>query len=118
MLLQLCSERLTGWDFLIAGLIVLFVEYVVKLVVSKSSEKIQKIVFKVSPVAIGLVLYILFAVFQKTDITTSALHGLFVGLTAMGSYDIILKTIKEAGVKGLEDVNQKVKEAIEEDKKN
>lgn len=114
-IIGLAAEKLTGWDFLIAGLIVLFTEYVIKNVF-KDGDKF-KFIWKLAPVAIGAVIYVILAFIQKGVWYTSLAHGLLVGLTSMGSYDIILKTIKEAGVKSIQDANEALKKAIEGDKK-
>lgn len=108
------AEQLSGWDFLIAGLIVLFVEFVIKRIF-KDGDK-YKIVWKISPVVLGAIVYVVFSLIQKGEWYTAIIHGVVVGLTAMGSYDIILKTMKEAGTKSLNDTNNAVKEAVQGDK--
>ena len=113
-IITLAAERLSGWDFLIAGLIVLFVEYVIKYFF-KDGDK-YGFVWKLSPVVIGAIVYLILAFVQKGVWYTSLAHGLLVGLTSMGSYDIILKTIKESGKKGIEDTNKALEEALKADK--
>lgn len=115
-LTSFAAERLSGWDFLIAGIIVLIVEYAVKLIFKKASEKTWNIVMKVSPPVLGMIGYLAIALVQKQSISTSVLHGLFVGLTAMGSYDVILKTMKETGSKSMTDANTAVEKALKEEK--
>lgn len=114
-IISLAAERLTGWDFLVAGIIVLFTEYVIKNIF-KDGEKF-KFIWKLAPVVIGAVVYVVLAFAQKGVWYTALAHGLFVGLTAMGSYDILLKTMKESAIKSVEDANNKAKEAIEGDRK-
>jgi len=109
----LSAETLTGWDFLVAGLIVLFTEFVIKPLFKNTSEKTQNIVMKVAPVLLGGIVYLVLALVSKSATWHAGLiHGAAVGLAAMGSYDLILKTIKEAGMKGLKDTNEALKEAI------
>lgn len=105
------AEQLSGWDFLIAGLIVVFVEFVVKKIF-KDGDKFY-VVWKLTPIVLGVAAYIILAVTQKTEILTGLVHGLGVGLAAMGSYDLILKAMKEAGTKSIEETNEAVKKAIE-----
>ena len=112
-LLTLTSDKLSGWDFLIAGIIVLAVEYIVKLAFKKANENVQTIAAKVAPVILGAVIYLVISLVEKSTVTTALLHGIFVGLTAMGSYDIILKTIKE---NGLSEANTKIEEALKDGK--
>lgn len=112
-IVTLFAEKLTGWDFLFAGIIVLIVEYGVKLIFKNADEKTWNIVVKVAPIVLGVILYIVIALIQKNNVLNSILHGLFVGLTAMGSYDLILKTVKESGVKSVSDVNTSIKDALE-----
>lgn len=105
------AEQLSGWDFLVAGLIVVFVEFVIKNIF-KDGDKF-KVVWKLSPVVLGIAVYLILAITQKSEILTGLVHGLGVGLTSMGSYDLILKAMKESGTKSLSDTNNAVKEAIE-----
>lgn len=109
---SLLAGQLSGWDFLIAGLIVLFVEYPIKTWICKSSEKLVW-VYKWSPVVLGMIVYLVLALVQKTPVLTGIVHGLGVGFASMGSYDLILKTMKESGLKSIESTNEAVKEAIE-----
>ncbi len=107
------AEQLTGWDFLIIGLTVLFVEFVVKLIFK--DEK-YKLVWKLSPIVIDAIVYVVIALISKGTWYTALIHGIAAGLAAMGSYDVILKTMKESGIKSLTDTNEAVKKAIQGDK--
>lgn len=115
-IISIAAEKLSGWDFIVAGLIVLAVEYCIKPLFRSTSEKTQNIVNKLSPIVLGAVIYLLLAVIQKGTWYTSLAHGLLVGLTSMGSYDVILKTMKDSGLKSVTDTNDAVKKAIEGDK--
>lgn len=106
---SLASGSLSGWDFLIAGIIVLFVEYVIKAIFK--DEK-YKTVWKWSSVVLGVIVYVVLSFIQKQPWYTAAYHGAVVGLTAMGSYDIILKTMKSKGTAALTDTNKAIEEAI------
>lgn len=115
---KLTAEALTGWDFLVALGIVVIVEYVVKNIVKKLPEGTYNAIVKFSPVVIGAVFYFVLFLFQKTGTWYGAIiHGLFVGITANGSYDVLLKTFKEQGLKSIEEMNKAAEKAIEEDKK-
>lgn len=109
---NILTGQLSGWDFLIAGLIVLFVEFPVKTWICKGSEKLAWL-YKGLPVVIGVAGYLILALVQGTPWLNGALHGLGVGLAAMGSYDLILKTMKEQGVKSAAETNEALKKAIE-----
>ena len=85
------TEQLTGWDFLIIGLTVLFVEFVVKLIFK--DEK-YKLVWKLSPIVIDAIVYVVIALISKGTWYTALIHGIAAGLAAMGSYDVILKTLR------------------------
>jgi len=110
------GETLTGWDFLIAGLIVFFIEYPIKTWICKGSEKLAWLYNKVLPVVLGVGVYIVMALIQGTPWLNGALHGGVVGLASMGSYDLILKTMKEQGNKSAKETNEAVKKAIQGDK--
>jgi len=111
-ILSLAAERLSGWDFMIAGIIVLAVEYCIKPLFRKTDEKIQGIICRLSPIALGALAYLVIALVQKSAWHVGLVHGLLVGLTSMGSYDVILKAMKESGQKSASDANDAVKKAI------
>lgn len=116
-ILTLAAERLSGWDFLIAGAIVCIVEWVVKPILKKVPEKTYDMLVRIIPVILGALVYVALFFIQKTGTWyASLLHGLLVGLTSMGSYEVILEAVKTSGSKGIEDINNAVKEAVEKDK--
>lgn len=115
-IISLAAEKLSGWDFIVAGIIVIAVEYCIKPLFKSTSEKTQSIVSKLSPIVLGALVYLVLAFIQKGTWYTSLAHGLLVGLTSMGSYDVILKTMKESGLKSVTDTNEAVQKAIEGDK--
>lgn len=110
----LAAEKLSGWDFIIAGIIVCTVEYCIKPFFKNVSEKTWNIVVKLAPIVLGAVFYLVLALIQKGVWYTSLAHGLLVGLASMGNYDAILKTMKSCGKKSITDTNEAVKKAIEE----
>jgi hypothetical protein len=111
----LLAGQLSGWDFLIAGFIVLFVEFPIKTWICKKSENLWWL-YKWAPVVLGAITYVVMALIQGTPWLTGAVHGLGVGFAAMGEYDLILKTMKQQGLKSATDMNEAVKKAIEEKK--
>lgn len=113
MLFTLSAERLTGWDYLVAGLIVLFIEFIIKKIFS---DKKYEPVWKFGCIILGAVFYLILSIIQKGVWYTSMIHGIFVGLTAMGSYDAILAAMLNSGKKSIEDANKAVEEAIKKDK--
>jgi len=116
-LLGLAAERLTGWDFLIAGAIVALVEWGIKPLLKKVPEKTYDMLIRIIPVVLGALVYVALFFIQKTGTWyASLLHGLMVGLTSMGSYQVILEAIKTSGAKGITDINEAVKEAVEKDR--
>ena len=110
----LAVEVLTGYDFLVAAGICLFVEYIIKGLIFRGKECPQP-VMKLSPVILGAVIYVALAFIQKADWVTGLTHGLCVGLASMGFYSVILQSIKQAGRKSLDDMNEAVKEAMKRD---
>lgn len=115
-IMSVAAEQLTGWDFLVAGLIVCITEWGFKPAMKNVPERIYDMVVRLIPVVLGLVAYILLCLVQKTGAWyTSALHGAVVGLTSMGSYEVILEAVKNSGKKSLSDVNEAVKDAVEKD---
>jgi len=116
-LLGIAAERLTGWDFLIAGAIVALVEWLIKPLLKKVPEKTYDMLIRIIPVVLGALVYVALFFIQKTGTWyASLLHGLMVGLTSMGSYQVILEAIKTSGAKGITDINEAVKEAVEKDR--
>ena len=105
-MIELLSGQLSGWDFLIAGLIVMFVEFVVKLIFK------QKAVTKIAPIVLGAVVYLVLGFINGGVWYSQIFHGLIVGLAAMGSYDLLLKTMKEGLTADAKDLNEKAKSAI------
>lgn len=105
------ADKLSGWDFLVCGLIVAFTEYVIKLVLK--DEK-YKNVWRLAPIVLGLAVYVVTCIIQKGDIASSIIHGLSVGLASAGSYSSILKAFTSSSVKGIEGINEAVKEAVED----
>lgn len=115
---SLTSGQLTGWDFLIAGIIVCITEWLFKPLLKKVPEKTYDMIIRIIPIVLCLVFYVVLFFIQKNGAWyTSALHGIVVGLTSMGSYEVILETVKKAGLKGITDVNNAIKDALEKDKK-
>lgn len=90
----------TGWDALIAGLIVLFDEFIIKRLIFKKSEK-YALVYRYAPIALGVITYIVIALIQKVPVWDNVVLGFTVGLGAMGSYDAILKVLTEKGAEGI-----------------
>ena len=116
-ILTLAAERLTGWDFLIAGSIVALVEWGIKPLLKKVPEKAYDMLVRTIPVVLGALVYIALFLIQKTGTWYgSLLHGLMVGLTSMGSYQVILEAVRTSGTKGIENLNEAVKEDVEKDK--
>lgn len=107
--------NLTGWDFFVAFCIVAFDEYIIKKLICKSNEK-YKWVYTYAPIVLGVATYIVMALIGKTDVLAGLLHGLLVGFTAMGSYDVILRVGRENALKGIEEIGEAIKEAVEDKK--
>ncbi len=117
-IISLAAEQLTGWDFLVAGIVVCITEWGFKPIMKKVPDKIYDMIIRLIPVVLGLIAYMLLFLIQKTGAGyTSALHGIVVGLTSMGSYEVILEAVKKSGSKGISDVNEAVKDAVEKDRK-
>lgn len=115
MILGLSAEKLTGWDGIIIAAIIALMEWVIKPLFKNADEKTWKIVCKVAPVVLGALVYLVIALIQKGNILNSVLHGLFVGLSAMGSYDAVVRTIKEKGITAAKDINDAVIDAVKKD---
>jgi Kef-type K+ transport system membrane component KefB len=107
---------LTGWDFFVAFCIVAFDEYIIKKLICKSNEK-YKAIYTYAPIVLGLGAYIVMALIGHTEILPAILHGLLVGFTAMGSYDVILRVGRENALKGIEETGEAIKEAVEDGEK-
>lgn len=105
--------NLTGWDFFVAFCIVAFDEYIIKKLICKGNEK-YKAIYTYAPLVLGVAAYIVMALIGHTEILSAILHGLLVGFTAMGSYDVILRVGRENVVKGIEDTGEAIKEAVED----
>lgn len=101
---NLGNDALIGYDPLIALAIVFFVEYVIKELIFKRiiKKEVPVAVMKLSPVAVGAVGYAIYAIITSNPWYMGVVHGLFVGLGAMGAYDALLK-------KGLELIKNFVK---------
>ena len=108
--------NLTGWDFFVAFCIVAFDEYIIKKFICKGNVK-YKAIYTYAPLVLGVAAYIVMALIGHTEILSAIMHGLLVGFTAMGSYDVILRVGKENAVKGIEDTGKAIKEAVEGEKK-
>jgi hypothetical protein len=104
--------NLTGWDFFIAFCIVAFDEYIIKKLICKGNEK-YKAIYTYAPLVLGLATYLVMALIGHTDILSAILHGILVGFTAMGSYDVILRVGRDNALKGIEQTGEAVKEAVE-----
>ncbi len=104
--------NLPGWDFFVAFCIVAFDEWIIKKLICKGNEK-YKAVYTYAPLVLGVAVYVVLALIGHTDILNSILHGLLVGFTAMGSYDVILRVGTQNAVKGIEDTGEAIKEAVE-----
>jgi len=112
-LLQTASNyfvsALSGWDWLVAGVIVLIVEYAIKRIFKADNFKW---LWKVSPILLGVVGYLIYSLVTKNVWYQGILRGFEVGLIAIGYYDVILKTVKESGKQGLENTNTAIKDAV------
>lgn len=107
--------ELTAWDFFIAFLIVAFDEYIIKKLILRGNEK-YKAIYTYAPILLGVIVYLAMAFFAKGDILNGCIHGLLVGLTAMGSYDVILRIGKEKGIASAEAIGESIKEEVEKEK--
>lgn len=101
----------TGLDALIAGLIVLFDEFIIKRLIFKKSEK-YALVYRYAPIVLGVITYIVMALIQKAPVWNNVMLGFAVGLGAMGSYDAILKLLTEKGVEGIKAIIDAILELL------
>ncbi len=92
--------------------IVAFVEWPLKTWIFKKNDK-YKLVYTYAPVVLSIVVYLVMALVQKTDILPGVIHGVGIGLAAMGSYDAILKIIKNKGSSGLKELGEEIKKEVE-----
>lgn len=104
-------SHMSGWDFILAFALVLIDEYPIKKIIFKSNEK-YKMVYKLAPIVLGTLAYLVYALVTKSTWYMGAYHGAMIGLCSMGCYDVILKTGKEKGMKGLEEINNAIKEEV------
>ncbi len=104
-------EHMSGWDFIIAFVIVLFDEYPIKTWIFKKDEK-YKVLYKVVPIVLGVIGYLVYALITKSPWYMGLYHGAIVGLASMGCYDVILKTGKKKGLDGIKDMNKAIEEEI------
>ena len=104
---KLAGVEITGWDGLIAIIIVVFVEFVVKTICTKCSisDNAWSVVVRLTPIGLSIVAYFVIALIQKSSIPTALIHGLGIGLTASGSYSSLVKLAKETFKKGVKTAN-------------
>lgn len=103
--------RLTTMDFFAAFIIVALDEYVIKKTILKSNEK-YKAVYTFAPLALGLVIYVVYFLSHGMVWYNGVLQGLMVGLTAMGSYDVILRIGKGKVDKGMDEIGKAIEEEV------
>ena len=110
-LLKFAIDKMTGWDFIIAFVIVLIDEYPIKTWIFKGDMK-YKLLYKFIPIAIGAIIYLVYAIVTKNVWYLGLFHGALVGFASMGCYDAILKRGKKEGMQSLENINEAIKEEI------
>ena len=102
-------------DWLIAGGIVAFVELVVKrLICKKQDGKIFKIIYTAAPVVLGVLVYVVYALIAKLDVSASLKIGIAVGGISAWFYDAIwaylTTTGKEKGISGAKEIAEDISE--------
>lgn len=107
----------TALDAVIAVLIVLFDEFIIKRLIFKKSEKFA-LLYRYAPIALGVITYIVMALVKKTPVWDGAALGFAVGLGAMGSYDAILKLLTEKGIEGIKAIIEAVLELLSKKKES
>ena len=103
--------RLTTMDFFAAFIIVALDEYVIKKTILKGNEK-YKAVYTFAPLALGLVIYLVYFLSHGQVWYMGVLQGLMVGLTAMGSYDVILRIGRGKMDKGINEIGKAIEEEV------
>ena len=110
-LIKLAVSKMSGWDFIIAFLIVLFDEYPIKTWIFKGAEKF-KALYKYIPIPIGAIVYLVIAFITKEPWYVGVLHGAVVGFAAMGCYDAILKRGKKELTTDVNNLNKAIEEEM------
>lgn len=110
-LVRLAVNQMTGWDFIIALLIVLFDEYVIKTLIFKKNEKF-KLLYKYAPIVIGAIVYLIIAFATKGVWYVGLFHGAIVGFASMGCYDAILKRGKKEITSDVSNLNKAIEEEM------
>ena len=110
-LIKLAVSKMSGWDFIIAFLIVLFDEYPIKTWIFKGAEKFKKL-YKFAPIVIGAIVYLIIALVTKEQWYFGLLHGAIVGFASMGCYDAILKRGKSEVTSDVENLNKAIEEEM------
>ena len=108
---RLAVSKMSGWDFIIAFLIVLFDEYPIKTWIFKGAKKFKNL-YKYAPIVIGAIVYLVIALITKEPIGTGLFHGATVGFAAMGYYDAILKRGKEEVGTDVKELNKAIEEEM------
>lgn len=109
---RLFAEQLTVTDFFVAFVIVAIDEYIIKKAVLKGNEK-YKAVYTFAPLALGVLGYLIYGIATGAVWYTCLLHGAIVGLTSMGSYDVILRVGKGKVGSSVKEIGEAVKEEVE-----
>lgn len=113
------SLNLTWIDGLIVGLIVAFVEFVIKMLICKSDPK-YKAIYTYTPIVLAAVVYLVIALIQKTPWLTGLGRGVLIGLGTMGSYDAIILIIKKVwqliktkGLASVKEIGDEIAKTVE-----
>lgn len=108
---NLFIEQLSVIDFFIAGLIVAFDEYIIKKGFCKGNEK-YKAIYLFAPIVLGGVGYLVYSLVVGSPWLTGLLHGLLVGFTSMGFYDVILRIFTSKGASGVKEIGEAIREEV------
>ena len=103
--------KLTTIDFFVAFVIVAVDEYIIKKAILKGNEK-YKTIYTFAPLALGLIGYLVYFLVSGQVWYMGLLQGLMVGLTSMGSYDVILRIGKSNVDKGMTEIGKAVEEEV------
>ena len=103
--------KLTTIDFFVAFVIVAVDEYIIKKAILKGNEK-YKVIYTFAPIVLGLITYLVCFLVKGQVWYMGLLQGLMVGLTAMGSYDVILRIGKNNVDKTIVDIGKAVEEEV------
>lgn len=95
--------------------VVVIVEFIKK-VICKSDPK-YKLIYVLSPIVLCAIAFLVIALVQHTDVLTSVLTGVTLGLTAMGSYDAIVNVLVGWKDKTPQEIADEVEKIIDKGQK-